>query len=245
MNVIPLWTKEINLSLENQIMSCFNETFSQTKHGNYFQWKFHDNPFGESLHIIVMDRDKVVGARAFWRLDIDGVEAYQCVDTSFLPEYQGKGLFKKTTIEALKLLNGRLIYNYPNALSGPAYIKYGWKAVKGSTSIKVNFTRAMLDSAPVINWDSDTLKWRFQRNPEASYYSYKKGKFYYLFSAKRKNLFVLLGKTQTNLGLASISPFICFSYDKASVGLPFHSKLPYMSKGAEKYALHTFLFDMA
>ena len=36
-NIIALWTSEIDAGLEHNIMSCFNETFSQTKDPNYFQ----------------------------------------------------------------------------------------------------------------------------------------------------------------------------------------------------------------
>ena len=168
--------------MESELMSCFNETFSQTKPENYFQWKFRDNPFGDSLHIVVTDKDKIVSTRVFWRLDIGDIEAYQCVDTSVLPEYQGKGIFGKTTSIALQILNGKLIYNYPNNLSGPAYIKYGWRAIKDSNSIKVNFTSLMLKSSTVIDWKIESLRWRFENNPEARYFTMKKNDIYYIFS---------------------------------------------------------------
>ena len=66
-------------------MNCFNATFLQSKKDNYFKWKFRDNPFGDSLHIICTQDDEVIASRVFWRLDIDRIEAYQCVDTSVLP----------------------------------------------------------------------------------------------------------------------------------------------------------------
>jgi len=65
MKTISLWTDEINHDLECKIMECFNKTFSQTKSIDYFQWKFRDNPFGKSLHIIVFDKNKVVATRVF------------------------------------------------------------------------------------------------------------------------------------------------------------------------------------
>ncbi len=245
MEITTLWTSEISSLMESELMSCFNETFSQTKPENYFQWKFRDNPFGDSLHIVVTDEDKIVSTRVFWRLDIGDIEAYQCVDTSVLPEYQGRGVFGKTILVALQVLNGKLIYNYPNNLSGPAYVKYGWKAIKDSNSIKVNFTSLMLKSSTVIDWKIESLRWRFENNPEAKYYTMKKNEIYYIFSLKKKGLYVLLGKTKFKLDLDHIKPFICFSYDNSSNGLSFYSKLPYMSKGAIEHKLHTYLFDMA
>jgi len=245
MKIISLWTSEVDVALEEKIMSCFNMTFSQAKSDNYFQWKFRDNPFGESLHIVVIEKNKVISTRVFWRMDIDGIEAYQCVDTAVLPEHQGKGIFGKTTSIALQILNGKLIYNYPNNLSGPAYIKYGWRAIKDSNSIKVNFTSLMLKSSTVIDWKIESLRWRFENNPEARYFTMKKNDIYYIFSLKKKVLFVLLGKTKFKLDIDNIKPFICFSYDNCSNGLSFYSKLPYMSKGAIEHKLHTYLFDMA
>lgn len=244
-NILTLWTSEIDAALEHNIMSCFNETFSQTKDPNYFQWKFRDNPFGESLHVIVVNQGRVIGSRVFWRLDIEGYEAYQCVDTSILPEYQGKGLFKSTVLKALDIIGDKLIYNYPNELSGPAYIKSGWKVEKNSTSVKVNFTNLMLKSAATINWSERELRWRFENNPEASYYAMKKGEFYYIFSVRRKNLFILLFKTKFNLDLDLVKSRICFSYDNGTNGLLCYSKLPYMSRGVGEHVLYTYLFDMA
>jgi hypothetical protein len=245
MKLTSFWTSEITDSMEEKVMACFNATFSQNKHHNYFKWKFRDNPFGESLHIIVEDEHKVISTRVFWRLDINGTEAYQCVDTSVLPEYQGKGLFKKTTLVALEILERKLIYNYPNELSGPAYIKSGWKAVENSTSVKFNLTSLMLKRAPTINWGEKELKWRFKENPEASYYAIKKDNYFYIFSLRRKNFFILLFKTKVNLNLKIINPIFIFSYDSEARGLAIRSKLPYMSKGAEDYNLSTYLFDMA
>jgi hypothetical protein len=244
-NIIALWTSEIDAALEHNIMSCFNETFSQTKDPNYFQWKFRDNPFGESLHVIAVNQGRVIGSRVFWRLDIEGYEAYQCVDTSILPEYQGKGLFKSTVLKALDIIGDKLIYNYPNELSGPAYIKSGWKVVKNSTSIKVNLTNLMVKSSPVLNWDEQQLRWRFEKNPLAKYYTMKKKDYYYVFSLRRKGLFVLLFKTKYCLDLEFVKPRICFSYDQSVIGLRCHSKLPYMSRCVEEHNLLTYLFDMA
>ena len=245
MKIIALWTNEINTTLENGIMACFNKTFSQSKPTNYFQWKFRDNPFGESLHIIASDKDKVISTRVFWRLDLNEIEAYQCVDTSVLPEYQGKGIFGKTTQLALKILSKKFIYNHPNKFSAPSYLKYGWKTVKDSKLIKINFTSFMLERAPLIEWKTKTLRWRFENNPDLKYYTMMKNDFYYIFSIRRKNLFILLGKTKSKIDLDYVNPFICFSFDKCASGLSFYSRLPYMSKSKIKHKLHSYLFDIS
>ena len=84
------WTSEVNQTLEKKIMSCFDKTFYQNSSKNYFKWKYRDNPFGESLHIIALNKNNVVATRSFWRLDIDKTKAYQCVDTAVLPKKKKK-----------------------------------------------------------------------------------------------------------------------------------------------------------
>jgi len=89
------WTSEVNQALEKKIMLCFDKTFNNNSSKNYFKWKYRNNPFGESLHIIALNKNKVVASRAFWRLDIDKTKAYQSVDTAVLPNFQKKVFLKK------------------------------------------------------------------------------------------------------------------------------------------------------
>lgn len=245
MKTISLWTDEINHDLECKIMECFNKTFSQTKSREYFQWKFRENPFGKSLHIIVLDKNKVVATRVFWRLDISNLEAYQCVDTSVLPKYQKKGIFGNTANAALKILKGKLIYNYPNNSSGPLYLKYGWNVIKNSKTIYANLTSLMTQDCISISWNSSVLKWRFERNPEAIYYLLEKNSKYYLFSKKKFGLFNLLGRINSKLSLDQVEPFICVSYDRSSLGIPIYAKLPFMFYGNLNNCINMYLFDMA
>ena len=158
------WTSEVNQALEKKIMLCFDKTFDNNSSKNYFKWKYRDNPFGESLHIIALNKNKVVASRAFWRLDIDKTKAYQSVDTAVLPNFQKKGIFKKTALMAVKILKKKIIYNSPNKNSWSAYRECGWKNIKKSNLTKINITSFMLNSAPVIKWDTETLRWRFRNN---------------------------------------------------------------------------------
>ena len=242
------WTSEVNQTLEKKIMSCFDKTFYQNSSKNYFKWKYRDNPFGESLHIIALNKNNVVATRSFWRLDIDKTKAYQCVDTAVLPKFQRKGIFKKTALMAIKILKKKIIYNSPNKNSGPAYRKYGWKNIENSNLTKINITSLMLNSAPVIKWDTETLNWRFKNNPVQKYYSLKKEKNYYIFRKIRKRFFLLVGKTNINLDLNNIRPFICFTYDYSCKGLPFRLRPPWVlngkTNGKINYKIKSYLFDL-
>jgi GNAT superfamily N-acetyltransferase len=101
----------------------------------FFRWKHMDNPFGESLMLLATDGDRVVGLRAFmrWRFLAGDrvVTAVRAVDTATHPEYQGRGIFRKLTLEALDRLRGDvdLVFNTPNEKSLPGYLKMGWRTV--------------------------------------------------------------------------------------------------------------------
>lgn len=101
-------------------------------------WKYKhiDNPFGKSLVLIAEEHGKIVGVRAFmsWKwLKGDRVFlTFRAVDTATHPDYQGKGIFKKLTLEAVKRgkeLSNDFVFNTPNVQSRPGYLKMGWKQV--------------------------------------------------------------------------------------------------------------------
>ncbi|RLA74072.1 MAG: hypothetical protein DRG11_06235 [Epsilonproteobacteria bacterium] len=244
MEIISIYTSEIDKDLEEQIMKCFNITFSENKPSNYFKWKYKDNPFGDSLHVIVIDNNQVIATRVFWRLDINGVESYQCVDTSVLPEYQGKGIFGKTVRTALEQIGDKQIYNYPNENSAPAYLKYGWKPIENSNCIKFNLKLLLLPSSPKIDWTKKQLEWRFENCLISKYYQYNDGDRYYIFGLRREKWPVLLGYSEFSLNLEYINPLFCFSYDVNSKGICIRKKLIYMYKFKNELNLKSYLFDM-
>ena len=101
-------------------------------------WKYKhlDNPFGKSLVLIAVKGDLIIGVRAFmkwkWQLGNEDLFAYRAVDTATHPDYQGKGIFKKLTLEAVEIARRQensFIFNTPNSQSLPGYLKMGWKEV--------------------------------------------------------------------------------------------------------------------
>ena len=62
-----------------------------------------------------------------------GDKVYRClraVDTATHPEHQGKGIFKKLTLQLIDEAAKQgydFIFNTPNAQSTPGYLKMGWK----------------------------------------------------------------------------------------------------------------------
>lgn len=124
---IPAIVKVLKLSLGEQELPL-----------SEFIWMYKHvyNPFGKSLVLIAVDENHIVGVRALmrWKWQLNGKihESLRAVDTATHPEYQGKGIFKKLTLDAVKVAqeNGdSFIFNTPNDQSRPGYLKMGWEKV--------------------------------------------------------------------------------------------------------------------
>ena len=100
-------------------------------------WNFKHviNPFGPSIVLIAEEDQKIIGVRAFmkWKLSHSNkteISTYRAVDTATHPAYRGKGIFKKLTLEAIEVATeerGDFIFNCPNDMSRPGYLKMGWE----------------------------------------------------------------------------------------------------------------------
>jgi GNAT superfamily N-acetyltransferase len=102
----------------------------------YFAWKHDTNPFGPSPSWVALDGPRIVAFRTFlrWELVRHGVviRAARAVDTATHPDYQGRGLFSRLTRHALGELERdgtALIFNTPNPVSRPRYLRLGWRDV--------------------------------------------------------------------------------------------------------------------
>lgn len=101
-------------------------------------WNFKhvENPFGESTVLLADENSALIGVRAFmqwrWQLGNQVWTSYRAVDTATHPNHQGKGIFKKLTLQALDEIqkNGDcFVFNTPNDQSRPGYLKMGWQVV--------------------------------------------------------------------------------------------------------------------
>lgn len=92
-----------------------------------FRRQFEQNIYGRSVVEVVYIDEKPTAARALWRNDVCGREAYQPGSTCVLEACRGKGVFKEMTKRAIAMLPANVvIYNFPNPNSFPGYIKMGW-----------------------------------------------------------------------------------------------------------------------
>ena len=103
----------------------------------FFVWKHEHNAFGPSPAWVAVDEGNVVGFRTFlrWEHQVPGgevVPAVRAVDTATRPSHQGRGIFRRLTLQALDDLRAQgagFVFNTPNDQSRPGYLKMGWTAV--------------------------------------------------------------------------------------------------------------------
>jgi GNAT superfamily N-acetyltransferase len=102
-------------------------------------WNFKHviNPFGESTVLLAEEDSALIGVRAFmtwqWQMGNQVWNAYRAVDTATHPNHQGKGIFKKLTLQALDKIHEKgdcFVFNTPNGQSRPGYLKMGWQEVE-------------------------------------------------------------------------------------------------------------------
>lgn len=99
-------------------------------------WKHGENPFGGAPVWIALDGGRVVAVRPFlaWEFEQEGriIRAARAVDTATHHDYRGRGLFRTLTEHALDDLEAggvAFVFNTPNDLSRPGYLKMGWQLV--------------------------------------------------------------------------------------------------------------------
>ncbi|GAA3181021.1 hypothetical protein GCM10010531_39010 [Blastococcus jejuensis] len=101
----------------------------------FFRWKHLDNPFGPSVALVAESAGEIVGLRTFMRWELlcgtRTVRAVRAVDTATHPAFQGQGIFKRLTTEALEVAaaDTMLVFNTPNDQSKPGYLSMGWTVV--------------------------------------------------------------------------------------------------------------------
>jgi predicted N-acetyltransferase YhbS len=103
----------------------------------FFGWKHRENPFGASPSWVATHDGRVVGYRTFLRWEFEDAagrrtRAVRAVDTATDHDYRGRGIFQRLTLAALDDLAEEgvdLVFNTPNDLSRPGYLKMGWSVV--------------------------------------------------------------------------------------------------------------------
>ncbi|GAA2839122.1 GNAT family N-acetyltransferase [Kitasatospora sp. CM 4170] len=107
-----------------------------TRTAGFFRWKHRLNPFGASPGLLAETPDgRLAGVRLFlrwqWHEGATGrtVAAVRPVDTATHPDFQGRGIFRRLTVDLLEQVEeeAELVFNTPNGNSLPGYRKMGWQ----------------------------------------------------------------------------------------------------------------------
>lgn len=172
-------TKEDIPDIVNLLKMSLGESL-MPKSVEYWTWKHINNPFGESPVLLAIENNQIIGVRAFmrwqWRKEGKIYRAIRAVDTATHPEHQGRGIFKKLTLELLdecKKDGIDLVFNTPNDKSKPGYLKMGWEEA-GRLPVKVGFKRPF---SMVLN--------KLKSNINAEFVPIDNGKFDVLKSIKQ------------------------------------------------------------
>lgn len=105
---------------------------------DWFQWKYHDNPFTSQVPILVAESRSgaFAGARPQVPLRMRAGEETVLVlrfgDTMVHPDHRRRGVFSRLTRRALEHYrrnSPRLCFNCPNDLSRPGFLKVGGRLV--------------------------------------------------------------------------------------------------------------------
>jgi GNAT superfamily N-acetyltransferase len=133
--IIKKAKKEDILSIIPLLQASLGESLLK-KSSEIWKFKHIENPFGVSTVLVAEEDSVLIGVRAFmqwrWQLGNQVWNAFRAVDTATHPKHQGKGIFKKLTLQALDLVqqNGDcFVFNTPNNQSRPGYLKMGWQEV--------------------------------------------------------------------------------------------------------------------
>jgi len=206
-------SSELTKAEIGDILQVVNLTFGRWGDERFFSWKYLDNPYGDSLHMIAYDGLQPVGSLGFWRNDLSETPAYQCVDLAIVSSHQRQGIFQQGLAEGVSQLKGAYLYTYPNGNSRPGFIKSGWSITR-RVPISLHWASRVIrhyDNQDAI--PDEYAEWRFVQHPSRQYYVYRWKDKSFLLSLRRKHLYAVGGKIRSTFGLPEVHPKVLLSYD--------------------------------
>src|SRR5882672_10599896 len=119
------------------------------KSEEFWRWKHVDNPFGPSPVLVALEGERIIGVRAFlrweWTRKQELFRAVRAVDTATDPDFQGRGIFSKLTLNLVDTCKHEgidFVFNTPNDQSKPGYLKMGWKDA-GKLAVTIGYPLAV------------------------------------------------------------------------------------------------------
>ena len=230
---------QLSIKQKSEILNLFDSTFSNSLSIKMFDWKYINNPFGNSLHLLGYFENELVLNRSFWKVNNIKNSLYQCVDTCVSPRIQGKGVFKASQLFLEENHKNLRYYNLPNKISRPVYLKLGWRIIEKT---KIKLTVPFLLKNHNISFNDNEINWRYNLHPNKTYYKIKQGKGYIICFLKHNFLPIALGYTRLKPDLKTIFSPLVFSYDKNILGfsIPKKENIIITKNNNEKVSFYNF-----
>lgn len=188
------------LSLQNEVFNCGTR--------EEFEKQFFQNIYGKSLLVVVYSGEEPVAARALWRNDVDGREAYQPGSVCVKKIYRGKGIFTLMTQKAIALLpSDSVIYTFPNINSLSGYKKMGW-CIYGAYKARLYLSYTKYSKEHPVQIDDEYVNWWLKGK---SLWCKKIGQRYFLLQKDKRPLcYHILGEIGKKS--ASLFPMLIFGF---------------------------------
>ena len=128
-------------TIEQQVLvyrSAFKPSLSMEDNLAKWRKKHFENPLGNSIIVGAFMNKDLVGMNAYmpveYSLNGERIKMLQSCESGVLPSCQGKGIWKKVVLYALKYINEetdyKLVIGFPNYINSyPGFNKMGWKTV--------------------------------------------------------------------------------------------------------------------
>ena len=193
-NIDCRWSDAVDETFTKDFIFVTNSVFGDVLTPHEFVRQYSDNIYGRSVIVVVYIDGKPSAARALWRNDINGKEAYQPGGTCVLEACRGKGIFTKMTKQAIAMLPPTaIIYNFPNYNSFPGYMKMGWTLLHDYKA-RLFTSHSVYAKEHSVKIDAAYANWWLKGKHLT--YAHRGGHYYLLQKDQRRPLcFHILGET--------------------------------------------------
>lgn len=221
------WSDKVDDKFISDYNQVQNTVFQNGYNKELFKKKYLENIYGPSIIIVVYGNDKPIAARAFWRNDIDGTEAYQPGDVCVLEECRGRGVFTEMTKRAFAMLpEDAITYTFPNSNSFPAHLKMGNKLI--ASYYPRLFTHKGYQKEHTLKLDKDYTDWWFSASNRIKHI--KRRESYYLV--------IGYGLPYMYIVLAEVEKETAKKFPKSCIGIYFYRSTKASFYNKNKRPLH-------
>lgn len=127
----------------DEVVGLINDNLDPNYTRELLLWKHLENPFGKSIAMVAVYREKIVGVVFYMRYNFENnsgqiIRTIRPLDVCTASSQRGKGIFKillQKCVEIAKDYN--LLFSTPNKKSYPEFIKLGWKTLNDEYYFKI------------------------------------------------------------------------------------------------------------